>query len=107
MPLLFSYGTLQQPAVQVRTLGRALHGQRDALPGYRTARVAVGTTHHDNLVPDIANDSRVTGMVFEVSEAELSLVDGYELAFAYRRLLVELDSGRQAWVYLHHSAAAS
>jgi hypothetical protein len=27
MPLLFSYGTLQQEAVQLSTFGRPLHGQ--------------------------------------------------------------------------------
>ena len=34
MPLLFSYGTLQQDDVQRATFGRLLTGQRDTLPGY-------------------------------------------------------------------------
>jgi hypothetical protein len=34
MPLLFSYGTLQQEDVQWSTFGRLLEGQRDELPGF-------------------------------------------------------------------------
>jgi hypothetical protein len=34
MPLLFSYGTLQQEAVQVSTFGRLLEGQPDELIGF-------------------------------------------------------------------------
>jgi len=31
--LLFSYGTLQDPAVQLSTFGRELKGRADSLPG--------------------------------------------------------------------------
>ena len=34
MPLLFSYGTLQEEDVQRSTFGRLLHGTRDELPGF-------------------------------------------------------------------------
>jgi len=34
-PRLFSYGTLQDPAVQLANFGRRLGGQPDALPGFR------------------------------------------------------------------------
>ena len=34
MPLLFSYGTLQQPAVQLSTFGRLLQGTPDELLGF-------------------------------------------------------------------------
>jgi hypothetical protein len=34
MPLLFSYGTLQQGAVQLSTFGRLLEGQPDELVGF-------------------------------------------------------------------------
>ena len=33
--LLFSYGTLQLPAVQLATFGRLLAGSADLLPGFR------------------------------------------------------------------------
>ena len=44
------------------------------------------------------DDSRVSGMVFEVTEAELAKSDAYEPA-GYGRVLGTLVSGRQAWVY--------
>jgi hypothetical protein len=34
MPLLFSYGTLQQEGVQRSTFGRVLHGHPDQLIGF-------------------------------------------------------------------------
>ncbi len=34
MPLLFSYGTLQNKRVQIANFGRELTGREDALPGY-------------------------------------------------------------------------
>jgi len=33
VPLLFSYGTLQEERVQLSTFGRRLSGEPDALPG--------------------------------------------------------------------------
>jgi hypothetical protein len=33
--LLFSYGTLQDQAVQLATFGRELKGRADSLPGYK------------------------------------------------------------------------
>ena len=41
MPLLFSYGTLQQEHVQVSTFGRRLQGQRDELLGFEPSLVPI------------------------------------------------------------------
>ncbi len=58
MPLVFSYGTLQQEDVQLSTFGRLLHGQRDELLGYEQSLVKIenprvvatsGRTHHANV----------------------------------------------------------
>jgi quinol monooxygenase YgiN len=56
MPLLFSYGTLQEEKVQLSTFGRLLQGQRDELPGFEPSSVedpqvaAVGgKAHHANV----------------------------------------------------------
>jgi hypothetical protein len=43
-------------------------------------------------------ESRVTGMVFEVTDAELASSDAYEPA-SYARVQGTLASGTQAWVY--------
>jgi gamma-glutamylcyclotransferase (GGCT)/AIG2-like uncharacterized protein YtfP len=108
MPLLFSYGTLQQAEVQLSTFGRLLDGHPDDLPGFDLSRVSIadpaivrasGRTHHDNVTGNGRDDSRVSGMVFEVSEAELALADRYERIASYERSEVTLASGRRAWVY--------
>ena len=63
--------------------------------------VALGKTHHANAAYDGNDDSRVVGMAFEITDAELAGVDAYELPFSYERVVAALASGRQAWVYVH------
>lgn len=110
MPLLFSYGTLQQEDVQLKTFGRKLEGEKDLLIGYEPALVQitdpqvksrVGRTHHDNVLATGDEWSNVQGTVFEVTDAELALADHFEAAFAYQRLAGPLASGKEAWFYVH------
>jgi hypothetical protein len=114
MPLLFSYGTLQQDDVQRSTFGRRLHGQRDELPGFAPAFVRIddpqvaatlGRTRHANAEFNGNADSRVSGMVFEVTDAEIASVDAYEAAYSYERVSATLASGREAWLYVHSSVS--
>ena len=107
MPLLFSYGTLQQEAVQITTFGRRLEGGPDALLGYERSTVIVkdpafvaesGSAEHAIVIPAAQGDSRVEGMVFEVTNAELAQTDAYE-PDGYVRMTARLASGRTAWVY--------
>ena len=109
MPLLFSYGTLQQPDVQRATFGRELRGAADALAGFERARVKiegavqptiVGGTHHANVVRSNALGSQVDGTVFEVTDAELAAADAFEAPARYERIDVTLASGKRAWVYV-------
>jgi gamma-glutamylcyclotransferase (GGCT)/AIG2-like uncharacterized protein YtfP len=109
MPLLFSYGTLQQEDVQLSTFGRLLHGQRDELPGFEQSFVRIenpqivatsGKTHHANVAFNGRSDSRVSGTVFEITDAELVAADQYEQLAAYKRVAATLASGKQAWVYV-------
>jgi hypothetical protein len=114
MPLLFSYGTLQQPVVQIATFGRVLTGHPDVLRGFAPALVpivdpararAVGRSHHSNAVRTTRNDDRVSGTVLEVTEAELTAADCYEIVDGYRRVLVPLASGVEAWIYVYDGDA--
>ncbi|MNL77026.1 AIG2-like family protein [compost metagenome] len=41
----------------------------------------------------------IAGKVFAITEAELAAADEYEVA-DYKRVLVRLKSGRDAWVYV-------
>ena len=110
MPLLFSYGTLQELPVQLATFGRPLRGHADALPEFAPARVPIvdptaaassGRTYYDNAVPAAGRGTRVAGTAFEVTDAELAAADDYERDADYVRIVVVLASGCQAWVYVH------
>ncbi|MGC1303526.1 MAG: gamma-glutamylcyclotransferase family protein [Caulobacteraceae bacterium] len=105
---LFSYGTLQQEAVQLKTFGRRLSGVADTLPGYARAMVRItdpdvlaasGADHHPIVAATGDPADEVPGTVFEISEAELAAADAYEVS-DYRRVEVQLKSGRNAWVYV-------
>jgi len=107
MPLLFSYGTLQQEAVQLSTFGRLLHGQSDELVGFEQSLLKIedpefvatsGKAQHAIVRFNGKPDSRVSGTVFELSEGELASADRYEPA-GYKRISTKLASGKQAWVY--------
>jgi len=109
MPLLFSYGTLQEEAVQLSAFGRRLEGQRDELVGFEPSSVritdpkvaaALGRTRHANVTFNGKQDSRVGGTVFDVSDAELAAADRFEAPFAYHRIEATLASGKRAWVYV-------
>ena len=108
MPLLFSYGTLQQENVQLATFGRRLEGAADALVGFQRTLFEItdaevvhtsGKTHHPmaTFTGDISH--QIPGTVFVVTEAELEQADRYETDPAYRRISTRLHSGREAWVY--------
>jgi gamma-glutamylcyclotransferase (GGCT)/AIG2-like uncharacterized protein YtfP len=108
MPLLFSYGTLQQEEVQQSTFGRLLRGQSDALVGFEQSLVRIedpevvktsGKTHHPIVKRSDRSDSRVSGTVFEITDQELANADEYEVA-AYKRVSAKLASGKEAWVYV-------
>jgi hypothetical protein len=106
--LLFSYGTLQDRAVQLANFGRELSGSSDSLAGYVTALIPIrdpavistsGKSYHR-----IAERSRnvadeVPGMVFKITPGELDAADRYEVS-EYTRVQVTLKSGLQAWAYV-------
>ncbi|MFD1627853.1 gamma-glutamylcyclotransferase family protein [Azospirillum griseum] len=108
MPLLFSYGTLQQEDVQRATFGRLLQGQPDQLVGYGRTMVPIddpevvktsGKTHHP-IIAFSGNDAdRVDGTVFEITDAELAQADAYEVA-AYKRVAADTAAGQTVWVYV-------
>jgi len=61
---------------------------------------AIGKTHHANVRFNGRSDSRVRGVVFEITDAELAAADRYEEVAAYKRIVVVLASGKEAWVYV-------
>lgn len=105
---LFTYGTLQLEEVQVDTFGRKLEGRPDVLPGYRLVTIRIedadfvaksGTADHRNLKFTGNASDFVEGIVFSVTREELGKSDSYEPE-DYERVLVQLQSGTNAWIYL-------
>jgi gamma-glutamylcyclotransferase (GGCT)/AIG2-like uncharacterized protein YtfP len=114
VPLIFSYGSLQEAAVQLSVYGRVLRGEPDALLHCMRETIAVppwhkaaasGVTHYANVVFDPDSDSRVEGTVLDLTDAELVASDGYEQEADYVRVMTTLASGRRAWVYLSAAGA--
>jgi gamma-glutamylcyclotransferase (GGCT)/AIG2-like uncharacterized protein YtfP len=105
---LFSYGTLQQPEVQIANYGRLLEGEPDALLGHRLAPLVIddpvvvevsGKAVHTIARPTSDSSERIHGMVFLLTEEELAATDAYETS-AYLRIEATLESGHTAWVYV-------
>ncbi|MEO1890258.1 MAG: gamma-glutamylcyclotransferase family protein [Candidatus Thioglobus sp.] len=105
---LFSYGTLQDTAVQLETFGRELTGFKDQLLGYQLETVEIkdtgvvelsGESHHPIAMATGNDTDQVDGMVFEITAQELAQSDEYEVD-DYQRVLGKLKSGKQAWVYI-------
>ena len=107
MPLLFSYGTLQESEVQLELFGRLLRGESDELVGFVRSTKMIddpafvaksGKAEHAAVIFTGKSEHRVRGMVFELSDAEIEAADHYEPA-GYERIKTTLGSGREAWVY--------
>ena len=112
MPLIFAYGSLRQEEVQRSILGRALNGHPDDLVGFERGSVKIeaanvdneaARTHHANVIKTDDHNTRISGMVFEITAAELAKLDRYEAEFSYKRVPTTLASGGEAWVYVHSS----
>jgi gamma-glutamylcyclotransferase (GGCT)/AIG2-like uncharacterized protein YtfP len=101
MPRLFSYGTLQDEKVQLSTFGRRLAGQKDEIRGFEQSSIIIDGGTYSTIKFNGNETSRVAGVVFEITDSELSRADEYEGDFFYKRVVVTLASGNQAWVYVH------
>lgn len=106
--LLFSYGTLQLAEVQLQSFGRLLDGIADAMPGYGQSLIEItdpevirksGSHFHPIVVATGNPSDEVAGQVFAITRAELAAADAYEVA-DYKRVMVRLTSGKDAWVYI-------
>lgn len=107
MELLFSYGTLQQKAVQLATFGRELSGTKEVLVGYQLGEIEItdayviktsGKRFHPILRYTGNTQDQVQGAVFELTKQELEKADKYEVK-DYQRVNATMQSGIKAWVY--------
>lgn len=99
MESLFVYGTLHEPAVQLRLIGRLIESHPDTLSGFER------TTH---LLPPYpvampTENAEIQGHVLQITPEELVQFDIYETDY-YQRIRVQLQSGKEAWVYIGNPA---
>lgn len=94
---LFSYGTIQNPAVQVELFGKELDFTIDSINGYKVV--------NDLLIEDIVyprlaiqTDGIIQGRVYDLSPEQLAILDEYETD-AYRRALMKTTTGCEVQVY--------
>jgi Gamma-glutamyl cyclotransferase, AIG2-like len=87
--------------------GRLLSGRADVLPGYTLLAVTIedaavvalsGKSEH-MIAKRSRPEDEVPGIAFEVTAEELNAADRYEVS-EYSRVLVRLQSGVEAWVYV-------
>ena len=96
MEELFIYGTLRQPSVIQKIIGRVIYGIPATLRGYRKKTVQ----HYDGNCFVIISDTKssVKGKILFVTKRELQLFDDHEYRI-YLRKRVRLTNGQQAWTY--------
>ncbi|HVZ12454.1 MAG TPA: gamma-glutamylcyclotransferase family protein [Patescibacteria group bacterium] len=95
--LIFVYGTLRDPKIQMDIIGRLIEGTPDTLLGYEKSTIKLRNIVYPILVP--GNNGVIEGEILKVSQEELNKIDEYETD-AYRRVKVKLKSGTDAWVYM-------
>lgn len=107
MPLLFVYGTLQDPEVQRSEFGRLLGERRAELVGFTLSTVTVedpafiadGVPEvHAIVIETGGGEDRVAGMVLDLTDDELARADAYEPR-EYERVHARVATGEEVWVY--------
>jgi len=104
---LFSYGTLQKERIQLTLFGRILVGSGAVLRGYKVATIeitdeaflAMGEGKYQKTLVASSDNDIVSGTALEITAEELLIADGYEPAI-YKRIIVMLESGKKAWLYV-------
>ncbi len=95
---IFVYGTLQQPEVQTKVIGRVVKSTPDTLSGFRKSTIEIDGDVYPIIEEDSNSDEEIDGLVLDIEEEELKNLDEYETN-AYRREKVTLKSGLLVWVY--------
>ena len=100
MEKIFSYGTLQQNAVQIATFGRELVGTKDKLVGWSLTTDTKARLQQASLQYTGDETDVVEGTLFEVSPSELCKADDYSVVDDCIRVREDVTSGNRAWVYV-------
>jgi len=101
---LFVYGTLQDPKVQLRVIGRIVSGEPAVIAGWRKEWIHVrsdaaeiaGEEVHPIAVAD--PEGEIEGLILSLTEKDWPALDEYE-GETYERVAAVLKDGRHAWFY--------
>ena len=93
---LFIYGTLEEPPVEKKIIGRVLKLHHDVLKGFKKTKAKLEGGVYFIISPN--KKSSVCGFIISITPSELKKIDCYE-GKDYKRVKVKLVSGKQVWVY--------
>lgn len=96
MQNLFTYGTIKDPEVQKKVIGRVAESKNDSLQGYTKSSIMLKGITYSILVK---GTEEIDGVVLQLTDDELTKFDIFETN-AYRRVKEKLKSGVDAWVYV-------
>lgn len=96
---IFCYGTLQDPEVQKKLLGKELKGKISSIDNYIVVRDYIDTSdniEYPRIIP--FNKGCVYGTIYEFNEDELRILDDYETNI-YIKKEVELNCKTKCFIY--------
>ena len=97
MESLFVYGVLKKASSQIEVLTRRLKLEKDSLKGYSLDEITIEGEKFPIAVKN--PKGKVEGYSTPITKPELPVLDEFETD-AYKRVQVELESGKTAWVYV-------
>ena len=97
--LVFAYGTLKEAEIRRELLNRNVPAVKDGLPGFILEKICLDGILYPIAVRDPYSKKTLHGEVFRVTLQEVRIIDDYE-SDAYKRIKVNLNSGRKAWLYV-------
>ena len=95
MEKLFVYGTLKDPEVRRKVIGRLVAGQAERVEGFFLSDITIDGQQFPVM---LQGRGSVEGVLLKVRPDELEKIDAYE-GESYWRDRVQLASGRKAWAY--------
>ncbi|MDO3694720.1 gamma-glutamylcyclotransferase family protein [Wenyingzhuangia sp. chi5] len=99
MPKLFTYGTLQDESVQLALFNKTLKGSIDSIIGFEKQEITLDGVIYPILVKNNKSTKVIKGTCYDLSDQEILICDEYE-GNEYKRIVIELCSGIEAWVYI-------
>lgn len=93
---LFSYGTLMDPIIQMDLTGRLWKGLPDKIEGWWIVERDLGAGIYTGL---LIGDDLINGVVFDIYEDELSILDEYE-GDSYQRISTKTIDNVETYLYI-------